>query len=295
MSISASNIGLGCVTFGREIDELASHELLDYAYEHGISFFDTAAAYAEGASESIIGSWLASRRPEPGSFTIATKLRPPYEPGRVSQAVNESLARLGVPALDLLYLHKWDETAECIDFATALDQVVRDGCVRTLGVSNYSQNQLEHAAALHDRHNLERFRVVQNNFNFAVSDMDLEYREYCKSQNIAVVTYSPLGAGFLTGKHKNGVEPGSRFDLIPGHQNVYFNKESESKLSRLEAVAKKSGHSQAHLALAWAMHQPGIDTVLIGGRTRTHIDQALAAKNFDDLKIFAELDSESAS
>ena len=231
MSDHTSDIGLGCVTFGREIDERASHGLLDYALERGITFFDTAAAYAEGASESIVGSWLASRRIDPGSVTIATKFQPPYTPGRVSDIVNESLSRLRVPTIDLLYLHKWDETADCFEFAAALDQVVREGRVRALGVSNCNREQLESALLLQDQHGLRRFSVLQNNFNFAVSDLDLEYRRFCKDENVSTITYSPLGAGFLTGKHKRRVEPGSRFDLIPGHQNIYFTKESEDRLS----------------------------------------------------------------
>lgn len=291
MSEHTSKIGLGCVTFGREIDEQTSHKLLDYAFERGITFFDTAAAYADGASETIIGNWLASRRPDLECLRIATKFQPPFTPDRVSDVVNDSLSRLGVSALDLLYLHQWDETADSLEFLTALDRVVSDGRVKSLGVSNYNQKQLEHALALQDKHGLKRFSVLQNNFNYAVRDVDFEYRKYCESQKIAPVTYSPLGAGFLTGKHRNGVEPGSRFDLIPGHQDVYFHREAEDRLTRLEALARQSGHSQAHLALSWAMHQPGIDTVLIGARTTAHLDQAIAAKDFDPTKLFIEIDS----
>jgi len=291
ISEDTSKIGLGCVTFGREIDEEISYVLLDYAYERGITFFDTAAAYADGASEMIIGWWLASRRPNLESLRIATKFQPPFAHDRVSDVVNSSLSRLGVSALDLLYLHQWDETADSVEFLTALDHAVSDGRVKTLGVSNYNREQLEHALALQDRHGLKRFSVLQNNFNYAVRDVDFEYREFCESQEIDVVTYSPLGAGFLTGKHRSGVEPGSRFDLIPGHQDVYFHKESEDRLSRLEALSKQSGHSLAHLALLWAMHQPGIDTVLVGARTTAQIDQALAAKKFDSTRLFREMDS----
>lgn len=286
MSDNTSNIGLGCVTFGREIDEQASFALLDYAFERGISFYDTAAAYADGASETIIGNWLASRSPNLESLRIATKFQPPFTPDRVSDVVNGSLSRLGVPVLDLLYLHQWDETADNADFLTALDRVVSDGRVKSLGVSNYNQKQLVHALALQDQQGLKRFTVLQNNFNYAVSDIDSDYFQFCENQKIDVVTYSPLGAGFLTGKHRNGVEPGSRFDLIPGHQDVYFHPKSEDRLARLEALAKQSGHSQAHLALSWATHQPGINTVLIGARTTAQIDQALAAKKFDSTELF---------
>ncbi|MEQ1853064.1 MAG: aldo/keto reductase, partial [Chthoniobacteraceae bacterium] len=108
-------------------------------------------------------------------------------------------------------------------------------------------------------------------------------------RQIAIVTYSPLGAGFLTGKHQRGVAPGSRFDLVPGHQDVYFHESAYRRLARLEAVAARTGLSQAHLALAWALHQPGIASVLIGGRTPAHLDQALAAEALDDPALFVEL------
>ncbi|HBJ88326.1 MAG TPA: hypothetical protein DDZ88_31620, partial [Verrucomicrobiales bacterium] len=107
--------------------------------------------------------------------------------------------------------------------------------------------------------------------------------------SISIVTYSPLGAGFLTSKHRRGVESGSRFEIIPGHQQVYFHEAASQRLAQLEAVAKRTGHSQAHLALAWALHQPGIDIVLIGGRSPAHLDQAFAALEFDDPAILAEL------
>ena len=132
--------------------------------------------------------------------------------------------------------------------------------------------------------------MIQNNQNLAVREVSDELSDYCAANDIAIVTYSPLGAGFLTGKHQNGVQAGSRFEIVPGHQNVYFHDAAYQCLAQLEAVAKRSGHSQAHLALVWALHQPGIDTVLIGGRTPAHLDQAFAALEFaDETTLFAEL------
>src|SRR3954469_17301039 len=158
-----SAIGLGCVTFGREIDEAAAHLLLDHAYARGVRFFDTASAYAQGGSEAIIGRWLASRRPAAGSVTIATKVLPPYEPARLAEVVEASCERLGVATLDLFYLHRWEPEAESPDVLGALDALVREGTVRALGVSNYDLPQLERSLALQERHGFERFRVVQNN------------------------------------------------------------------------------------------------------------------------------------
>ena len=285
-----SEIGLGCVTFGREIDEVAAHRLLDHAWANGVCFFDTASAYGDGASEKIIGRWLASRRPAASSVTIATKVLPPYEPLRLVAAVGASAERLGVAAIDLLYLHRWDAEAESPAVLGALHELVRAGKVRALGASNYTLAQLEKALALQERHGFAPFCVVQNNHNLAVRDAGPELRSFCAEREIAMVTYSPLGAGFLTGKHRHGVASGSRFDVAPGHQRIYFQAEAERRLARLEAVAARTGHSQAHLALAWALHQPGIASVLVGGRTPAHLEQALAAQAFDAPALFAEFD-----
>ncbi len=268
-SLPVCQIGLGCVTFGREIDQAASFALLDHAWGRGVRHFDTAAAYGGGASETILGKWLASRKPE--GITIATKILPPYD--RID--ITHSLKRLGVEQLDLLYLHQWHETALQAD--TALEGLP----VKRFGASNFTLEQLRVAGP--------RYTVVQNNHNLAVSDVNDEFRAYCATSGVSIVTYSPLGAGFLTGKHQSGVQSGSRFEIIPGHQQVYFHDSAYQRLSKLEAVAKRTGHSQAHLALAWALHQPGIDTVLIGGRSPAHLDQAFAALDFNDAALLTEL------
>jgi aryl-alcohol dehydrogenase-like predicted oxidoreductase len=272
---NTSRIGLGCVTFGREIDETASFALLDHAWERGVRHFDTAAAYGGGASETILGKWLTSRKPQ--GITVATKILPPYD--RVE--ISDSLRRLKVEQIDLLYLHQWHETA--LQAGAALEKLP----VKRFGASNVTLDQLRALGP--------RFRVIQNNHNLAVSEVSDELRDYCAANDIAIVTYSPLGAGFLTGKHQNGVQAGSRFEIIPGHQQVYFHEAAYQRLARLEAVAKRTGHSQAHLALAWALHQPGIDTVLIGGRTPAHLDQAFAALEFDDPALMAELTLDDAA
>ncbi len=264
-----SQIGLGCVTFGREIDEVASFALLDHALARGVRHFDTAAAYGGGASETILGKWLASRKPQ--GITVATKILPPYD--RID--ITGSMKRLGIEQIDLLYLHQWHETALQLD--SALDGLA----VKQLGASNFTLEQLRAAGP--------RIRVIQNNHTLAVSDVSDELRAYCAANCISIVTYSPLGAGFLTGKHQNGVQTGSRFEIIPGHQQVYFHESAYQRLAKLEDVAKRTGHSQAHLALAWALHQPGIDTVLVGGRSPAHLDQAFAALEFDDAAILTEL------
>jgi len=286
-----SRLGLGCSTFGREIGVESAFALLDHALAAGLTLLDTAATYSHGESERILGLWLAARRSHRGRLTIATKMYPPYTPENITAAAAASATRLGLEMIDLFYLHKWDATVDTPGALAALDQLVRAGRVRALGASNFTAAQLAPLLERQKAEGLTPFRALQNNHNLAVREVDAQLRDLCVRHGLAIVTYSPLGAGFLTGKHRAGVQPGSRFALSPGHQEIYFNPEAQRRLEKLAAVAARSGHSLSHLALAWAMHQPGTNCVLIGGRGPAYIDQALAALAFNDPAMFAELES----
>jgi 1-deoxyxylulose-5-phosphate synthase len=227
--LPATRIGLGCVTFGREIDEAASFALLDHALALGVKHFDTAAAYGGGASESILGKWLASRKPE--GITVATKILPPYD--RID--ITPSLNRLGVEQIDLLYLHQWHETA--LQVGPLLGRLA----VKQFGASNFTLEQLQAAEPL--------FRVVQNNHNLAVSDVSDAFRAHCAANGISIVTYSPLGAGFLTGKHQDGVQPGSRFEVVPGLSA------SRKARNRRQTHRTLAGSSRACMGFASAGHR----------------------------------------
>ena len=138
---SASELGLGCVTFGREIDQPAAFTMMERALESGITFFDTAAAYGSGASEAIVGAWIA-RRGVRTRIRLATKILPPYEPSGIATAVDVSLRRLGVDYVDLLFLHRWETSVVDPSVLRAMDGVVRSGRVRALGASNFTAAQL---------------------------------------------------------------------------------------------------------------------------------------------------------
>lgn len=286
--MSKAKIGLGCVTFGREIGRRDSFALLDAAVERGVDLLDTAAAYGNGASEEIVGEWLRSRPDAAASVEVATKILPPFHASEIRGRVEESCSRMGVPEIDLLYLHSWDPTVGEHGVLAALDELLRDGKVRRLGVSNVEMGDLLRVRKTQEQLGFAPFSVIQNNFNYAVRDLTEADRKVCREHGIAVVTYSPLGAGFLTGKHRNGVEKGSRFDVIPGHQDVYFTAKSWDRLDRLENAAKTAGVSQAHLAMAWAFSQPDIDYVLIGARKLDHLEQAFLARE-EDVELLSGL------
>ena len=285
-----SEIGLGCVTFGREIDRAAAFAMMDHAIGSGVTLFDTAAAYGDGASETIVGEWLA-RRALRERVVLATKILPPYSPAAIETAVDTSLQRLGVSHVDLLFLHRWDDRVAEPATVRALDVVLRSGRVRRLGASNFSVAQLDRALDLQARLGVARFSSLQNIHNFAVRSIDAPTRDLCRERDVSIFTYSPLGAGFLTGKHVHGVQPGSRFDLIPGHQGIYFNDLAQQRLARLKAAADRSGVPMTTLALAWALWQADVATVLVGGRSPAHLDQALKARAFTALGVLRELDT----
>ena len=284
-------LGLGCVTFGREIDEATSFQMMDHAVEKGIRHFDTAAAYAAGASEKVVGAWFASRRPAPGSIVVATKFLPPYSAASIEEAVRASMERLGSASIDLMYLHRWHDSAAAPETLAAFDRLASDGRVKALGMSNTNAEQLGRMIDAQRALGFAPVSAIQNNNNVAVRDVDEPLRALTHAHNMAVITYSPLGAGFLTGKYRTGVPAGTRFDVIPGHQQVYFHEQGRRRLARLEALADRTGLPQAHLAIAWAMRRPGTATVLIGGRSTAQIDQAFTAQSIDPA-IVRELDGD---
>ena len=284
-----SEIGLGCVTFGREIDQERSFAMMDYALEHEISLFDTASAYQDGASETIVGNWLASRRPAVDQIIVATKIAPPYVFDRIIDSVDQSLKRLRVDRIDLLYFHSWDDSVFTEDALFTIDKLVKQGKIHKIGASNFSEDQLRDSIAIQKNNDFASFQYVQNNHNLAVSDLTNEFKALCQNNKIDIVTYSPLGAGFLTGKYDSGMITGSRFEIIPEHRNIYFNEQALRKMEMLSELSNSTGYSTTHLALVWAFHQPGVKSVLIGGRNISQIEQAFAAKQFYDQKIFVDL------
>lgn len=290
-SHSPSALGLGCVTFGREVDRTAAFGMMDYALRAGLTLFDTAAAYGGGNSETIVGEWITSRNSR-DHIRLATKLLPPYSAAGINAALETSLTRLRVESVDILFLHRWDESAMQTSVLETLHALAQSGRVRQLGASNFDRAQLERAIAQQSAAGLHRFSELQNIHNYAVRSIDPATQALCASHGVSIMTYSPLGAGFLTGKHDSGVLPGSRFSIIPGHQDIYFTPLARARLARLQVVAARTGLSTSDLALSWATHQAQIATVLVGGRSPAQLASAVRARSLDIGEILAELDAE---
>ncbi len=276
MSVSA--IGMGCATFGREIDQPTSHVVMDYAFAHGITLFDTAEAYNQGASESVVGEWIQTRNVR-DRIVLATKVNGTLTRDRIVSSAEASLRRLRTDRIDLLQTHVWDDATPLEETLDALTRLVQQGKVRFTGCSNYSASQLTQALSLSHTAELNRMTSVQPPYNLVQREIESELLPLCASEDIGVISYSPLAAGFLTGKYRpeSPVPAGTRFDVIPGHQKIYFTDHGYRVLEELDREYKATGVSHVQQALSWVFRQPGVTSVLVGARQTSQIDQALKA------------------
>ena len=289
--LKVSSIGMGCVTFGREIDERVSFEVLDHAWEKGINLYDTAASYAQGASETVLGKWIADRGLRE-QVVLATKVFGTMTKNHVIQSAEESLTRLGTDRIDLFQLHYWDDQTPLEETLAGLTTLVDQGKVRFVGCSNWQAWQLAKGLLLAKSQSWVCMQSVQPSYNLVQREIESDLLPLCCDQEMGVITYSPLAAGFLSGKYRRDLEvpKGTRFDVIPGHQPIYFTNEGFAVLERLELVAKKAGRSMVELALSWALSRQGVTSVLIGARNTDQVAQAFRAESFKlDKALAAEL------
>jgi aryl-alcohol dehydrogenase-like predicted oxidoreductase len=276
--LRVSAIGIGGATFGREIDGPTSFAVLDRALERGITLIDTAEAYGAGRSEELIGRWLAERGAR-DKVALATKVSGALSAERVRSSCEASLRRLGVEHVDLFQLHRWDPDVPLEETLGAMDELVRAGKTRAVGCSNYAAWQLAKALWRQDVGGLARFEATQPVYNLADRRVEQELLPLCADQGLGVISYSPLGAGFLTGKYRpgGGVPQGTRFAIVPAHQELYFTPARFRVMEGLRQVAADAGLPMAHVALAWVLGRPGVTSVLIGARDPAHVEQGLAA------------------
>lgn len=276
--LQVSSIGLGCVTFGREIDEETSLAVLDQALGRGINLLDTAAVYGEGASEEILGRWMRLRSNR-DHVVLATKVSGRLTSDLVVASVEASLKRLATDRIDLLQAHGWDEETPLEETLQAFDSLVRRGLVQFCGCSNWNVTQLERAHSIAAEQGWIPLQSIQPIYNLVDRNIEEGLLEFCSARNIGVLTYSPLGAGFLTGKYRrDGAVPvGTRFDVKPAHQGIYFTEQGFCAMESLRSLADESGEPMARLALAWVLRRDAITSVLVGARTPLHVDQAFGA------------------
>lgn len=283
--LRVSRICLGCMTFGREIDEGASLAILRRALDAGINFFDTANVYSRGASEEIVGRTLKDVRHR---VVIASKFYGqmgdlPNDRGgsryHIMNAVEDSLRRLQTDHIDLYQIHHFDPATPLDETLRTLDDLVRAGKVRYIGCSNFAAWQVIKALWTSDREHFVKFVSVQPRYNLVFREPEIDLLPMALSEGLAVIPYSPLGGGFLSGKYKAGAPApeGSRLATSPWYQGVYVRDKNYRIVEALERYARERDIPKEQLAIAWVMSHPAVTAPIVGARTVEQLETALAA------------------
>jgi aryl-alcohol dehydrogenase-like predicted oxidoreductase len=299
---AVSALTLGTMTFGTESDEAVSHAQLDRFVEAGGNLVDTADVYSGGASEEIIGRWLAARPAGVrDSVVLATKGRFPTGPDvndlglsrrHLQRALDGSLRRLGVDGVDLYQVHSWDPVTPLEETLETLDGFVRAGKVRYLGLSNYAGWQVQKAVALARERGWEVPVTLQPQYNLLVRELEWEIVPSCLDAGLGLLPWSPLGGGWLTGKYQRDQRPSGATRLGENPERgveAYDRRSTQQRtwdvVDAVREVAAGRGVSMAQVALAWVADRPAVSSVILGARTVEQLEDNLAA---DGLHLDAE-------
>lgn len=268
---------LGANVFGRTADEPESFEVLDAYFAAGGNFIDTADIYAGGASEEIIGRWMASRGNR-DQIVLATKVGMGAEPGlaprRIAQAAQDSLRRLRTDRIDLYYAHKDDPDTPLEQTLAAFDELVRDGKARYIAASNYDADRLAQALDASARESLVSYVALQPYYNLVERDRyEGPLRDLCAQRNIPCLPYYALAEGFLTGKYRPGGE-GVASSRAP-RAGAYLDERGLRVLRALDEIAAAHHVKVAAVSLAWLAAQPTVATPIASARTVPQLQDLL--------------------
>ncbi len=283
--LKVSEICLGTMTFGHGTDEEEAGRIVDQAVEAGVNFFDTANSYADSASETILGQVLKGRR---RNAVVATKFFNPMGPDvnssgtsrfHMMHTVEDSLRRLQMDYIDILYIHHVDTQTPLDETLRVLDDLVRQGKVRYTACSNFEAWRLMEAVWLSDHNGWERFAAYQPQYSLVVRDIEQEIIPVCELKGIGVVVWSPLGGGFLTGKYRPGerLHGGTRSEEGWAFPQGYFAASADETLTTLLEVASDLDRTPAQVATRWVLEQPAITSAIVGARTLKQARDNLAA------------------
>ncbi len=271
-----SRFCFGTMQFGGKADEAESRAMFDACRAAGLNFFDTAYGYTDGTSETLLGRFAA---PEREKLFIATKCAHPGDskPATITAQFEESLRRLDMDFVDLIYLHRWDDATPLEDTFGALAKMVESGRVRHIGVSNFAAWQVMKAARVAHEFSLT-IAVLQPMYNLVKRQAEVEIIPMATSEGMAVVPYSPLGGGLLTGKYAGG--KGGRLLDDPMYKARYGPEWMHEAAAALAGIADEAGVAPATLAVAWVARNPGIAAPIISARSAEQLQPSLAAMTY---------------
>ena len=314
--VLVSELCLGAMTFGGrgyweaigKLQQDAVNDLVKSSIDKGINFIDTANVYSEGLSEMLLGKSLKSLGIDRQKVVLATKLRGRVGDGanqvglsrlHIADSVNDSLKRLDMEYVDLLYIHGVDTLTPLEETMRGLEDVVRAGKVRYLGISNHPAWMVTKANGIADKMGWTRFDALQNYYSIAGRDVEREIVPMAQSEGLGLMPWSPLAGGFLSGKYtrnneKAGDSRRDSFDFPPIDKEKAYDI-----IDVLIEIGKAHNASAARVALAWLLNKPAVTSVIIGAKKQEQLADNIAAAELslskdemDRLDTVSELPSE---
>lgn len=295
--LKVSELCFGTMTFGGrgywtivgQVDQKQADSLVNTALDAGVNFFDTADVYSLGWAEEILGKALGSRRKD---VIIATKVRARMGPGpnevglsrhHILEGCNASLKRLGTDYIDLYQVHSFDSSTPLEETLRALDDLVRQGKVRYIGCSNFPAWQLMKALSISEKTGWEKFVSLQAFYSLIARDLELDYIPLCLDQGLGILTWSPLGGGFLTGKYRRGrPRPQGARRSDPQKQFLQFDEgKGFDIVEELDRIGKNHNATVAQSALNYLLRKPGVTSVIIGAKTVEQLTDNLKTTDWE--------------
>lgn len=287
--VSVSILCLGCMNFGGSTPEDESYPIIDQAIDSGINFFDTANVYSRGTSEEIVGKAL-KRNGKRHEIVLATKVHGRMDDDNILAAGNNrlhiieecenSLRRLQTDHIDLYQIHRPASSVPIDETLRALDDLIRAGKVRYIGISSFPAWLTVQSLWISKELGLNRFVSEQPPYHLLDRGIERELIPMAQTHGLAIIPWSPLARGFLTGKYQRGQDvPGnSRFakdsnasPAFAERKQRHFSDLAYGVLDVVEAMAQEKNCTPSQIALAWCMRQPGITSPIIGPRTMEHL------------------------
>jgi len=302
--LKVSVVALGCMAFGRWIDETSSERVFDAAVDAGITLIDTADIYGRGMdsgdptqsgeSEMILGRIMKEKRHR---IILATKVNGrvglgPNDYGlsryHIMKTVEDSLQRLRTDVIDLYQVHRFDPQTPIEETLGALDDLIHQGKVRYIGCSNYAAWQIAKSRGISTQYGFNKFVSVQPAYSLLVRDIEKELLPFCESEGVGAIVYSPLARGILAGKYQAGVAPpaGSRAEMKDRSLVTMLAKgEYLQRAEKLQEFALQRGWSLPRLALAWVIQRAGVSSAIMGV---SKADQLSVVTNLEDIQLNGE-------
>jgi aryl-alcohol dehydrogenase-like predicted oxidoreductase len=284
--LKISSLCMGTMTFGGEAVEPECRKMYKMCRDKGVNTFDCANVYAKGLSEQILGRLMQGHRHD---IVVSTKAYFPTGPspndrglGRkhLRQAVDLSLARLGTDYLDIFYLHKFDPFTPLTESLDVLDGMVKQGKILYIGLSNFAAWQIERAIATTQLAGLTPIACIQPMYNLVKRQCESEILPMAQYEGLGVISYSPIAAGYLTGKYLESDTGSGRITQDDGYKRRYGNSANVGVAKRFKEYAAQHNVHPVTLAIAWVSSHPCVTAPLVGARTCEQLAPALDAISY---------------